>query len=115
MNKGNYKVMVIIVMAVLGWSPQSLYSNDSNIEGKGGSSPGKLFNNPIIANQGVCDPHIHIFNNKAYLFAIHDEKTGDSFYAMSDWWVWSSSDLVNRTLDFTLYLKDMWVGLTKNY
>jgi len=28
--------------------------------------------NPIIPDQGVCDPHIHIFNNKAYLFASHD-------------------------------------------
>jgi DNA polymerase I-like protein with 3'-5' exonuclease and polymerase domains len=29
--------------------------------------------NPVFQpNQGVCDPHIKIFNNKAYLYAGHD-------------------------------------------
>ena len=25
--------------------------------------------NPIIFRQGVCDPHVHIFEGKAYLYA----------------------------------------------
>lgn len=33
----------------------------------------KMKNNLIIQNLGVCDPHIHIFTNKIYLFASHDK------------------------------------------
>lgn len=113
MNKVK-SIVLVIVTAVFVWYPQCLFSEVLNSKVTDGSSSEKLFNNPIIASQGVCDPHIHIFNNKAYLFATHDEKPGNTFYAMYDWWVWSSSDLVNWTLDFTLYPKNMWVGLTKN-
>jgi arabinoxylan arabinofuranohydrolase len=87
--------------------------NGMDLNAKDGA-PDKLFNNPIIANQGVCDPHIHIFNNKAYLFASHDDWFGNDFYAMYNWWVWSSPDLVNWTKEFTLLPEDMWVGATKN-
>jgi hypothetical protein len=74
----------------------------------------KVVNNPIIANLGVCDPHVHIFNNKAYLFASHDREPNDKFYGMYDWWVWSSSDLVHWKMEFNLFPKDMWVGSTNN-
>lgn len=114
MNKIKTTVFAVLITVIFVWHPLSLFSDDLKSKMKDDSSSGKLFNNPIIENQGVCDPHVHIFNNKAYLFATHDEKRGNSFYAMYDWWVWSSSDLVNWTLDFTLYPKDMWVGLTKN-
>ncbi len=114
MKRVKYSLLAVIATAVFMWFPQSLFSNNLNANKMNGSSPEKMYNNPIIAKQGVCDPHIHIFNNKAYLFATHDEKPGNSFYAMYDWWVWSSTDLVNWTLDFTLYPKDMWVGPTKN-
>ncbi len=66
--------------------------------------------NPIIPNQGVCDPHIHIFNGKAYLFATHDEKPGNTEYTMNDWWIWSSPDLINWTLEFTLDPQDTYIG-----
>lgn len=58
--------------------------------------------NPIIPDQGVCDPHIHVFNGKAYLFADHDYALTNKWYHMRDWWVWSSSDLVNWKKEFTL-------------
>ncbi len=74
----------------------------------------KVVNNPIISGMGVCDPHIHIFNNKAYLFASHDREPGAKFYGMYDWWVWSSSDLVHWKMEFNLFPKDMWVGPTNN-
>ena len=32
--------------------------------------------NPIIPRMGVCDPHIHIFENRAYLYASHDAAEG---------------------------------------
>jgi arabinoxylan arabinofuranohydrolase len=74
----------------------------------------KVVNNPIIQSLGVCDPHIHIFNNKAYLFASHDREPGAKFYGMYDWWIWSSADLVHWKLEFNLFPKDMWVGPTNN-
>jgi len=49
--------------------------------------------NPIITKQGVCDPHLHIFNDKAYLYASHDVP-GPHVFDMHDWEVWSSDDLV---------------------
>lgn len=78
------------------------------------SSELKVVNNPIIERMGVCDPHIHIFNDKAYLFASHDRKPGEKFYGMYDWWVWSSPDLVHWTMEFNLFPADMWVGAGNN-
>ena len=114
MKKSKLTCLIVMVTALVVALPQSLLSDDLKLTNPVGPTARKLFNNPIIAGQGVCDPHIHIFGDKAYLFATHDEKTGNSFYAMYDWWIWSSSDLVNWTLDFTLFPKDMWVGPTKN-
>ena len=53
--------------------------------------------NPIIRKRGVCDPHVHIFRDRAYLYASHDcddgTQSGD-FDHMNDWEIWSSADLV---------------------
>lgn len=46
-------------------------------------------------NQGVCDPHIHIFENKAYMYASHDASILSKRFVMPDWWVWSSEDLIH--------------------
>ncbi len=59
--------------------------------------------NPIIANQGVNDPHIRIFDGKAYLYASHDKSARNETFVMEDWQVWSSDDLVNWTLQSTLH------------
>lgn len=58
--------------------------------------------NPIIANQGVNDPHIHVFGDTAYLYASHDRSSLNTGFVMEDWQVWSSTDLVNWTLRSTL-------------
>jgi len=72
---------------------------------------GVLFaDNPIIPGQGICDPHIRIFNNRAYLFASHDTSRGNPIYTMEDWWLWSSDDLVNWTHEFTLRPEDTYIG-----
>ena len=86
-------VLAVITTAVFACSPQWLYSN-----------------NPIIPGLGVCDPHIRIFNGKAYLFATHDEKPGNTSYTMNDWWLWSSSDLINWKKEFTLDPANTYVG-----
>ena len=52
--------------------------------------------NPVIADRGVCDPHLHIFNNRAYLYTGHDTETNK--WNMPEWQVWSSADLVDWKL-----------------
>ncbi len=74
------------------------------------STPGSA-GNPIIANQGVNDPHIRIFGDTAYLYASHDKSARNTEFIMEDWQVWSSEDLVHWTLRSTLdpdqtYLRD---------
>ena len=58
--------------------------------------------NPILPGLGVCDPHIRIYNNRAWLYATHDASVGNTGFTMYDWWVWSSTDLVNWTHESTL-------------
>ena len=50
--------------------------------------------NPIVPNQGLNDPHIHIFNDTAYVYASHDKSSDNTSFIMEDWWIWSSPDLV---------------------
>lgn len=58
--------------------------------------------NPIIAGRGVCDPHIHIFGNKAYLFASHDSSCENTTWLMADWQIWSSEDLISWEYECTV-------------
>ncbi len=64
----------------------------------------------ILPYKGAPDPHIHIFNDKAYLFAGHDFTYNTDDFIMKDWWIWSSSDLVNWEHEFTLDPKDTYIG-----
>lgn len=63
--------------------------------------------NPIIKNKGANDPHIHIFNGKAYLSASHDKSIGSNTFSMDDWWLWSSDDLVDWKLESVLKPEDI--------
>ena len=67
-------------------------------------------NNPIIRRRGVCDPHVHIFDGKAYLYASHDRSIDNDFWYMDDWQIWSSDDLVNWTLESTFRPEDTYIG-----
>jgi len=64
--------------------------------------------NPLIAGQGVCDPHIHIFNNRAYLFTGHDTATNE--WRVPDWQVWSSGDLVAWKRECLLKPEETYIG-----
>lgn len=64
----------------------------------------------IIPNQGVCDPHIHIYNGKAYLFSTHDRGPGNPIYRMDDWQIFSSEDLLNWKLEYVLHPEDTFLG-----
>ena len=66
--------------------------------------------NVIIKGQGVCDPHIVIYNDTAYLFASHDYGKGQPIYRMDDWLVFSSPDLVNWTKRFVLKPENTFIG-----
>lgn len=66
--------------------------------------------NPIIPNQGINDPHIHVFNDVAYLYASHDTALGSTDFAMADWHVWSSTDLVNWAHRSTLTPAQTYIG-----
>jgi hypothetical protein len=70
----------------------------------------KALKNPIIPGRGVCDPHIHIFNDRAYLYASHDLSPSNELWHMEDWQIWSSVDLVNWKLESTLRPEDLYMG-----
>ena len=64
----------------------------------------------IIPNQGICDPHMHVYNGKVYLFATHDRCPNNDNYRMDDWKVFSSDDLLNWKLEYTLRPEDTFLG-----
>jgi len=66
--------------------------------------------NPIVPNVGLNDPHVHIFNDKAYVYATHDKSMENERFIMEDWWIWSSSDLVNWKLESVLDPADTYIG-----
>jgi arabinoxylan arabinofuranohydrolase len=61
--------------------------------------------NPLVANVGMADPHIHYWpeQNAFYAYATHDHSPQNKNFYMTDWWVWSSPDLVTWTLAEVLY------------
>lgn len=69
-----------------------------------------LSGNPILPGRGVCDPHIRIFGNKAYLYATHDKAPDNARFVMEDWWIWSSPDLANWTHECTLRPEQTYIG-----
>jgi arabinoxylan arabinofuranohydrolase len=66
--------------------------------------------NPVVPDVGLNDPHVHIFDNKAYIYATHDKSIKNERFIMEDWWIWSSSDLVNWELESVLDPADTYIG-----
>ena len=66
--------------------------------------------NPIIPNKGANDPHIRIIDEIAYLSASHDKSVDNTGFSMEDWWLWSSDDLVNWKLEYTLKPEETYIG-----
>ena len=66
--------------------------------------------NPIIPLMGVCDPHIHIFDDRMWLFASHDSNPGNIKFSMKDWQIWSSADCVEWRLESVVHPEDFWMG-----
>jgi len=70
--------------------------------------------NPIIPRMGVCDPHIHIFDNKMWLYASHDAIPGNSTCCMYDWQIWSSEDCVEWNLETVIHPEDTFMGASSD-
>ncbi len=66
--------------------------------------------NPLVYRQGVCDPHIHIFNDRAYLYATHDAPGYTEGFCMKDWQIWSSRDLIDWKLESVVEPEDFYCG-----
>ncbi|MBN1436807.1 MAG: family 43 glycosylhydrolase [Sedimentisphaerales bacterium] len=58
--------------------------------------------NPIMPGIGLCDPHIRIYNDRAYLYATHDKSAQSERFIMEDWWIWSTPDLINWQHECTI-------------
>lgn len=67
-------------------------------------------NNPIIENDGVCDPHLHVFRGKMYMYTSHDDGPGHSDYTMYDWRIYSTEDFLNWNLEGTFRPEDSYIG-----
>ena len=70
--------------------------------------------NPILPGKGVCDPQMRIYNNKAYLYATHDSAAKSKTFIMNDWWIWSSSDLLNWKYEASLKPEDTYYKKATN-
>ncbi len=66
--------------------------------------------NPIVKGKGLCDPAVRIYNDRVYLYATHDASPDNEFFRMYNWWIWSSSDLVNWKYESTLRPQDTFYG-----
>ena len=65
--------------------------------------------NPVVADGGVCDGHVRIFGDTAYLYSSHDFSAESKNWDMRDWLVWSSPDLIHWTRKFALKPADTYV------
>lgn len=70
--------------------------------------------NPIVRNKGLCDPQVRVYDNKIYLYATHDASPGTKDFIMHDWWIWSTTDLVNWKYESTLKPEDTYYHKPSN-
>jgi hypothetical protein len=69
-----------------------------------------LADNPLVPNVGMADPHIHIYNNRAYLYATRDADRSAKSFVMPDWNIWSSADLVHWQHERTILPEETYMG-----
>ncbi len=70
--------------------------------------------NPLVPNVGMADPHIFIFNGKAYLYATRDADNKAKDFVMPDWKIWTSDDLINWTLERTIKPTETYMGASND-
>lgn len=70
-----------------------IWSRDFHVAGLRNSK--LLEGNPIVKGKGLCDPHIRVYGEHAYLYGTHDALPGSDRFIMNNWWVWRSEDLIH--------------------
>ena len=68
--------------------------------------------NPVIRNMGICDPHLHVFDGKMYMYCSHDVDRRQTGYVMHDWCICSSEDLVDWQIESFPRPEDTYIGPT---
>ena len=66
---------------------------------------------------GLADPHIHLLNGSFHLFSTHDLTVTNPTYVNTDWWIWSSPDLVSWEKSAVVRPLDAlrgWIAPTQN-
>ncbi len=66
--------------------------------------------NPVIPKMGVCDPHIHVFRGRLWLYATHDETPDAGCFRMRDWQIWSTEDCLTWRFENTVHPEDFFMG-----
>lgn len=66
--------------------------------------------NPLIRKKGICDPHIHIYEGKAYLYATHDVLGYEEGFCMEDWHIYSSEDFIEWKLERIVRPEEFYCG-----
>jgi len=66
--------------------------------------------NPIIPRMGVCDPHMHVFNDRVWLHSSHDAMPGSEDFCTKDWQIWSSQDCIEWQLEGVVHPEDTFMG-----
>jgi arabinoxylan arabinofuranohydrolase len=74
-------------------------------------SIGAICQNPILpASEGITDPHIRIYDDKAYMTACHDRSIDNEWFNIDHWVMYSSPDLVNWKLEYALQPEETYIG-----
>lgn len=66
--------------------------------------------NAIFPGIGLCNPHIRICGDRAYLYATHDKGPDTGNFTMDDWWIWSAPDLVHWKHECTIRPEETYYG-----
>ncbi len=64
----------------------------------------------IMREPALCDPHVKVFNGRAYCYAGRDRSYADAAYTMPDWQVWSSDDLIHWQRESILRPEQTYIG-----
>lgn len=91
-------ILLLLSLSSIGFAQDSMSKNDQ-----------KGYSTPFISGIGMADPHIHIFNDRAYLFSTRDIVPSQG-WNMPDWQIWSSDDLVNWKKELTILPTDTYIG-----
>ncbi len=77
---------------------------------------GQKHGNPIVPYVGMADPHIFIYNDRAYLYTTRDVDSiqTKTTFVMPDWHIWSSSDLINWKHELEIKPEETYMGKSNN-